>query len=217
MRQIVVVGGSGLVGSAVLGKAAALGHPVPVKALVRRLMPTLPATVEQVVVAELTDAATLAQHIPQGSWVFCCVGTTMRKAGTQQGFRAVDLDIPVALAEAAHMAGAAGLSVVSSAGASTQAFFFYTRTKGEMEMNLQAQNLPALHIFRPGFLVGNRADRRLGETLAIWISLMFKPVFIGPLAAYAPITADKLAAKMLDKALKGLPGLHIYEGGLLTK
>jgi uncharacterized protein YbjT (DUF2867 family) len=212
MRQAVVVGGTGLTGSELIAQLVALRHPIPVRALVRRPSDALPAQVEQIVLNHLDLAEELSPWIPKGSWVFCCVGTTMRKAGSQEAFKAVDLDIPVALAHACAEAGAAGLTVVSSAGAKAEGFFFYTRTKGEMELGLQAAGLEALHIFRPGLLVGKRQEWRLGENLAIGLSNLLAPLFRGPLAKYAPVKVDVLVKIMLEKAQKGTQGLRVYEG-----
>jgi uncharacterized protein YbjT (DUF2867 family) len=136
----------------------------------------------------------------------------MRKAGSQAAFVAVDVDIPVSLAYAAKKAGAAGMTVVSSAGAKANGFFFYTRAKGEMELEVQGANLPALHIFRPGFLDGPRAEPRLGERLVLALVNVLKPFFVGPLAKYGPISIGVLAHSMLAHALKGTQGIRVFEG-----
>ena len=217
MRYAVLVGATGLTGKELARQLAAMRHPVPTRALVRKQSSDLPESVEQIVVKHFDDPDALQAHIPVGSWVFCTVGTTMRIAGSQEAFRAVDLDIPVALAHAAKAAGVAGMSIVSSAGAKATGFFFYTRTKGEMELALQAASLQALHIFRPSFLIGNRQEQRLGESLAIALARLLTPLCVGPLAKYAPISVNRLAKVMIEKAQKGSPGMRIYEGEKLMK
>jgi len=212
MRQAIVIGASGLVGTALTKQLTALRNSIPVRVLVRKHLPDLPVSVEQIIVDELDIAEKLEPHIPKDSWVFCCVGTTMRKAGGSEAFRAIEIDIPVAIAQAAQASGVGGLSVVSSAGASISSFFFYTRTKGEMEMAVQSAGLGALQIFRPGLLLGKRKDRRLGEWIAVGISKLVTPLFRGPLAKYKPIRAEALAKVMIAKAEKGGLGMHVFEG-----
>lgn len=215
MRYAIVVGATGLTGKALVEKLTAGRHPVPVRAFLRRISAELPESVQQVVLERMDDAAVLAPHIPAGSWVFCCVGTTMAKAGSQEAFAAVDLDIPVALAKAAAHAGADGISVVSAAGAKASAFFFYNRIKGEMELSVQAAGLPAVHLFRPGVLIGKRAERRIGERIGIVLSRLLRPLFVGPLEKYAPARVDDLAEVMLQKARQGLRGLRVFQGKAL--
>jgi uncharacterized protein YbjT (DUF2867 family) len=212
MRQAIVIGATGLVGEAVTRQLAALKHPVPVRILVRHFVLDLPASVEQAVLPRLDLTEELEAYLTPDAWVFCCVGTTMRKAGSSEAFRAVDIDIPVAVAQAAKATGAAGLTVVSSVGANENGFFFYTRTKGEMELAVQASGLKALHIMRPGLLLGKRKEIRFGELLSVALSKLLMPLFIGPLAKYRPIRADVLAKVMIDKAQKGVQGMLVLEG-----
>ena len=212
MRYAVIVGATGLVGSRLAALLAAERPAVPVRALLRRPAPDLPAGIEQVVLDRLDSAEELAPHIPPGSWVFCCIGTTMAQAGSQEDFLAVDLDIPAALAQAARAAGAEGFSVISSAGASARGFFFYTRAKGEMELAVQAAGLPAVHIFRPGLLLGYRKEKRLGERFAVALDFLLRPLMIGPLARYGSIEGNVLADKMLRAARQGVQGVRLFEG-----
>lgn len=217
MRYAVVVGATGLTGQALTQQLAADRSGLPVRALLRRPAPALPARIEQIILPRLDDADALAPHIPAGAWVFCCVGTTMAKAKSQAAFRAVDLDIPVALAHAAAAAGADGMSVVSSVGAKAHGFFFYNRVKGEMELSVQATHLPSVHIFRPGLLLGKRPERRLGERLAGLVSRFVAPMLQGPLAQYAPIHAGQLAKAMIAYAKAGGRGLRVFQGKALRR
>jgi hypothetical protein len=82
---------------------------------------------------------------------------------------------------------------------------------------VQAASLPALHIFRPSFLIGHRKERRLGEAIAVALAQLLKPTLVGPLARYAPITASALAKEMIRQAQKGLQGLQIFEGEKLKR
>ncbi len=209
MRHAVVVGASGLVGAALVQALKALRQNPTVTVLSRRPLQGLPDSIEQHT-GNLTDRAFLASHIPAEAWVFCCVGTTMGKAGSPEAFRQVDLDIPVALGVAAKNAGVQGMTVVSSIGANAQGFFFYTRVKGEMEESLQLLNLPALHIFRPGLLIGKRAEARLGEKVGQLFSYLLAPFMIGPFAGYGSIRGSIVAKAMVTAALRGFRGTRFF-------
>lgn len=97
---------------------------------------------------------------------FCCLGTTLKKAGSEQAFRAVDLDLVVAFAKRARELGARHLIVISALGADPSSSIFYNRVKGEMEAALQAQDWPQLTLCRPSLLLGERTEPRLAEQLA---------------------------------------------------
>jgi uncharacterized protein YbjT (DUF2867 family) len=98
--------------------------------------------------------------------VFCCLGTTIRQAGSREAFRTVDYDLPLLLGRQALALGASHYLAVSSLGADPASRFFYSRTKGELELALQKQGWPRLTILRPSLLLGERRQPRLGERLA---------------------------------------------------
>jgi uncharacterized protein YbjT (DUF2867 family) len=90
---------------------------------------------------------------------FCCLGTTIKQAGSEEAFRAVDLDMVVAFAKRAREMGARHLIVISAMGADPKSSIFYNRVKGEMEQALRAQDWPQLTIVRPSLLLGERPNR----------------------------------------------------------
>jgi len=102
--------------------------------------------------------------------VFCALGTTIRKAGSQEAFRHVDLELPLRAAEQALKAGAEQFIVVSSVGADPASKNFYLRTKGEIERELARLHFKALHILRPSLLIGKRPEFRLGEAIGMKIA-----------------------------------------------
>lgn len=209
MRHAVVVGASGLVGSALVEVLRGLRQKPAVTVLSRRELRGLPEGVAQHV-GELTDEAFLVQYINSESWVFCTVGTTMGKAGSPEAFLKVDMDIPLALGRVAKQQGSEGMTVVSSIGANARGFFFYTRVKGEMEDGLQAINLPSLHIFRPGLLIGKRQEPRLGEKIGQVFSYILAPFMIGPFAGYGSIRASVVARSMVIAAMRGFRGVRFF-------
>ncbi|NUU34408.1 oxidoreductase [Pseudomonas sp. C2B4] len=155
-----------------------------------------------------------AMFLPQLSGrvdiAYCCLGTTIKQAGSEQAFRAVDLDMVVAFAKRAREMGARHLIVISALGADRRSSNFYNRVKGEMEYALRAQDWPQLTICRPSLLLGERLEPRLGEKVA------------GPLSRLIPgkyhgIEACQLARAMWRLALEEQDGLRIVESDELRK
>ena len=176
--RVVVAGATGLVGRAVLAlltsRPALPGIPKSssLTALVR--LPAQLAGWPPSVKGQLVDLAALGragiEGLPPLDWAICCLGTTIKAAGSQAAFRAVDFDAVLAFARAAKVAGASRLAVVSAMGASARSTVFYNRVKGEMEQALIALDLPRLVIAQPALLLGERAAlgqaSRPGEALA---------------------------------------------------
>ena len=139
------------------------------------------------------------------------LGTTMRAAGSQVAFRAVDHDAVLAFATAAKSAGARHMLTVSSAGADRRSRNFYLQLKGEMEHDLTQLGFARLDIFRPGLLRGPRGgDRRLAERLGIAISPLTDLFMRGPLDRYASIRASSVADAMLATLDEGAAGVNVH-------
>ena len=214
--RVCVAGGTGLVGRAVLARLSADPRIGAVTALVRRAGTGLPAgCTEQVI-----DFATLGQPggaaLPPTDWAICCLGTTIKVAGSQAAFRAVDFDAVLAFAGAAKAAGASRLGVVSALGADPASKVFYNRVKGETEQALTALGFRHLVIARPSLLLGERKalgqpgrpGERLGQALM--------PVF-GPLVPrkWRPIDADAVAAALLAALADAQRGTTVLESDAL--
>ena len=146
-----------------------------------------------------------------GGDVFCCLGTTIKKAGSQAAFDLVDRIYPVRIAEVAVKNGAANLLVVSALGANAGSAVFYNRVKGQMEQQVSATGIRPLHFFRPSLLLGDRHEKRPGERAAIVITNALPFLFMGPLAPYRPIEADVVAKAMLVAARRSAGQVYIHE------
>jgi len=142
--------------------------------------------------------------------VFCCLGTTMRKAGGETALREVDYGMPLALARSAASAGARRFLLISSVGASPRAGSFYLRVKGELEEALRALPFEALHLFRPSILLGPRAEQRPGERFGIALARAFEWALAGPLRKYRPCPAPMLARAMAVSAERGPAGVQVF-------
>jgi len=198
MKNALIAGAAGLVGGYLLRRL--LAHPsyARVEILVRRELPIRDPKLTQHIVefARLSDGA--PGVAPDD--VFCCLGTTIRKAGSEEAFRRVDYDYPLALARLAKAAGAGKFLMVSALGADPKSAVFYNRVKGEVEQAIAAIGLPAAYSFRPSLLTGPRAEHRPGEKIGIAVGKLIAPLLIGALRKYRPIHADTVAAAMVYAA-----------------
>ena len=138
-----------------------------------------------------------------GSDAFCCLGTTMRKAGSAAAFRAVDHDHVLAFGRAAKAGGAERFYLVSSVGADAAARTFYLRVKGETEAAVAALGFPGLDVFRPGLLIGPRAERRPVEALSQRLLPLIDPLLP---SRFRTLDHDRLARAIL--AATQLPAAH---------
>ncbi len=140
---------------------------------------------------------------------FCCLGTTIKKAGSQEEFRRVDHDYVIAFARLAQRAGVKRFLVISALGADPKSKIFYNRVKGEMEASITSMGFPSSAFFRPSLLLGERAEKRLLEHLAVSLYPLYKYLFTGPLAKQRPIPAETVARAMLHYSFHPKPGPHV--------
>lgn len=142
--------------------------------------------------------------------VFCCLGTTIKKAKTRSAMYRVDVEYPVNLAMLTKEAGAEQFSVISSIGASPEAKSWYLKMKGDLEEKLDSIGFNSLHIFRPSLLLGEREEWRLGEKLAGVIYPLFSPILVGSFKKYRAIKARTVAAGIYKAAQEPGKGTKIF-------
>lgn len=150
--------------------------------------------------------------LTQADDIFCCIGTTMKKAGSKEAFKKVDYQYPLDIARLGLATGAKRFAIVTAMGADPDSSFFYNRVKGEVERDLRALDFPALLIFRPSLLLGDRSENRLGERLAEGAMRLLSPLIP---AKYKGIEATKVANAMLTTTQQDLAGQHVYESDAL--
>lgn len=143
--------------------------------------------------------------------VFCCIGTTIKKAGSQEQFRKIDFEYPLEAARAAQRTGAKQFLIVTSLGADPGSRVFYSRVKGEVEWELRSVGIPTLVIFRPSFLMGERKESRPGERFVLALFRFFAGAFIGPLRKFRPIEARNVARAMVKAATAAGAGVSVFE------
>ena len=209
-RTALLAGATGLVGGHCLTRLLAEPAYTRVITVGRRRTGRADSRLEQRVV-ELDQLGTAGFEFPRATDVFCCLGTTMKQAGSEAAFRQVDFTFVVSLAGLALGSGAQQFLLVSSLGASPTSRIFYSRVKGETEAAVTALPFAGRQIFRPSILMGERAERRAGESLGSAVMRGTAFAMVGPLRKYRPIAAATVAEAMVRVALRAPRGINIYE------
>lgn len=147
-----------------------------------------------------------------------CLGTTIRQAGSQAAFRAVDHDLILAAARGARAGGTPHMIVVSSVGASAKSNNFYLRTKGETEEGLRALGFDRLDIMRPGLLTGDReGPARLGEGIAMVAAPLADLLMHGSLRRYRSISAATVAKAIVALSAERAAGTYVHENDAMQR
>ncbi|TRX56460.1 NAD(P)H-binding protein [Thalassomonas sp. M1454] len=150
----------------------------------------------------IADFSDLSKHSEQFKVndVFCCLGTTIKKAKSKQNFKNVDFHFVVAAGKISKQQNVDQFIVISAIGAATNSLSFYSQTKGAMETTLKDINLNNLVIFRPSLLLGKRNETRLLESFGSYLFKLMAFLFIGSLKRFSPIQASTLAEQMILSA-----------------
>lgn len=136
----------------------------------------------------------------QADHVFVTLGTTIKKAGSQEAFRRVDYDYCLLTGKTAEVTGAKVFSLVTAIGSDSKSPIFYNRVKGELEVAVSQLDIPKIRVFQPSLLLGNRNEFRLGEKVAEVVSAPLGFLLMGGLKKYRPIQGREVAEKMVRLA-----------------
>jgi uncharacterized protein YbjT (DUF2867 family) len=214
-RTALLLGATGLVGGELLTLLLADPEYRQVTVLVRRNLPrTHPKLVQRVVDFKDLSKAADAYQVDD---VFCCLGTTIKKAGSQEAFRVVDYTYPLESAKLAAREGAGQYLMITALGADARSSVFYNRVKGEVEEAIGKLPLKSLHIFRPSLLLGNRQESRTGEKIAVAVMKPLGFLLAGPLKKYRGIQARTVAQAMLRTAKRDVAGQHAYNSDVIQE
>lgn len=163
---------------------------------------------------QVVDFTRLPAPLPVDE-VYLALGTTIKDAGSQSAFRAVDYDANLAVARAARAAGARRLGLVSAMGADARSRIFYNRVKGELEDAVAGLGFEGWVIARPSLLMGDRADLgqrvRPGEQWAMRLLPVLRPLLP---ANYRPIAARQVARGLLAQVPPAQGGVCLLSGQL---
>jgi uncharacterized protein YbjT (DUF2867 family) len=134
--------------------------------------------------------------LPSADVAFCCLGTTIKVAGSESAFYKVDHDYIINFAHACKKAGTKTFIVIGALGSDSRSKIFYNKVKGQTEEDLINLNFLNLFILRPSLLIGKRNENRIGENIAQHISVFLRPLMIGPLKKLRPVDAFLVAIRM---------------------
>jgi uncharacterized protein YbjT (DUF2867 family) len=164
-------------------------------------------------IQHIIDFDKLEEHtnLFQTQDIFCCLGTTIKTAGSQEAFRKVDFTYPTEAARIASQNGAEQFLIVTAAGANPKSFIFYNRIKGETEKAIKNFSFKSIQIFRPSLLLGERKEYRSGERVGEKLLSVFKFLLVGGLRKYRAIQANDVANAMVRMAKAKPSGVHVYE------
>lgn len=208
-RTALILGGSGLVGGHLLARL--MFDPAWERVVALRRGPLGEGRAKLESHGVNFDRPESYAHLVKGDDVFCCLGTTIRAAGSKEAFRKVDYQYPLDAARAAAKNGCRTFSIVTSLGADPRSRVFYNRTKGDVEAAIRALPLKSVRVFRPSLLLGHRPTTRLGERAGEVLLRLFGPALIGPLRKYRAIEGRAVAAAMVLVAKEDPAGPRVYE------
>ena len=210
MKTALISGASGLTGSYLLKLLLESKAYNRVKILVRKPLDIEHPLLHQIVYdyENPNSEALKADHI------YCCLGTTIKKAGSKEAFRKVDYEYPLQIARLAHQNGAEKLALISAIGANPGSKIFYNRVKGQVEEAIKEIPFEATHIMRPSMLLGKRDEFRFGEEAGKLIMIPLNFIFPKNLK---PIQASQVAACMLDRINSSEKGFHVILSGQMRK
>ncbi|MCH8568477.1 MAG: NAD(P)H-binding protein [Balneolales bacterium] len=208
-KKALIIGATGLTGSHLLAHLLENEAYEKVTAIGRSSCGvTHPKLIEHVFdLNEIKEHA----HLFACDTFFCCMGSTIKKAGGKQKFRFIDFTLPVSAARAAFQGGAKTAMLVSSIGANKDSGFFYLKTKGETEQAFSKIGFDRTIIFRPAGLLGKRKEFRLKEKLGIGVMNVFSPLLVGRFRKNRPIEAAHVAYVMSYQPVNHIKGKMIYE------
>tara|TARA_B000000475_G_scaffold44259_1_gene33276 strand:+ start:3013 stop:3648 length:636 start_codon:yes stop_codon:yes gene_type:complete len=206
-NKSIVLGSTGLIGKHLL---TYLGEKdLSVIAITRRSIKDIPKNASPMIIDfdEFLDQG----HLPGCEHIYICLGTTIKKAGSQESFKKVDLDYCLGFAKKARESGATTISLVTSVGANADSKNFYLKTKGKLENEIKAMGFDSVNIFQPGLLLGNRDEIRPLEFLGQYGSFLLNMFLFGSLKKYRSIQASKVANAMANSTKNNGINYFSYE------
>lgn len=204
--RVLIAGGTGLVGNAVI--EASNTTKIELVSVGRRATGKLSW--------EIVTALEAIPTLPTAKVAICTLGSTQRKAGSREAFRAVDYTAVMKFAAAAQLAGAEHFIVVTAVGATARSSVFYSRVKGEVERDLSALGFTRLDIVRPGLLLGDRSESRPVESFLQAIAPLTDGLMRGSWRKYRSVSAESLARYLLALTAPSGPGIFIHHHGEIT-
>ena len=197
-KSAILFGATGLIGGFVLEQLLLDKRYHKVVILNRRRLDITHNKLEQQVV-DFDNLLSFKSQV-EADHLYCCLGTTITKAGSKEEFIKIDHDLPLRIAKFANENGVHYFALVSSVGASAASSNFYANTKGLLEENVKEQFQRKIGIFRPSLLLGEREETRTAERIGQRVLPLLNPILMGSLKKYKAIKAETVAKAMINIA-----------------
>ncbi len=207
-RIAVVAGYTGLVGRHLLMQLLDDPRYAKVIAVGRREPAVAPENLVWIK-SDLTDLAKIGTRLAADD-AFCCLGTTLRAAGSKAAFERVDYHMVVDFARAARAAGAKRMFMVSALSAAPRSPIYYSRVKGRAEQALREAEFDSLHVVQPSLLLGDRSEKRPGEGIAQMLAPALNPLMFGSLAKYRAVRAEDVAGALVELSRREDRGAFVH-------
>ncbi len=205
-----IIGSTGLTGSFLVRQLLADSEITSVRSVSRRSLNISNGKLTEVLFSDLGELPSFEAKL-RGDIYFCCLGTTIKTAGSKENFAKVDHDAIVAFGKVAQEHDARSFTLVSSMGANASSIFFYNQVKGRTENDVTALGLRSLVIFRPALLVGPRHEFRLGERLATKTLVPLSQLLPTRTQKSLITEAETLAMRMLSEGKAAREGVHVIK------
>lgn len=210
MKTALVAGATGLIGGQLLDLLLKDSYYEKVIAITRKRIDVENSKLHNVVI-DFSQLQSVATNLKADD-VYCCLGTTIKQAGSKEVFRKVDFEYPTELAKITKLNGAKQYLLVSALGADPSSGIFYNQVKGETELAINKAGFESVHIMRPSLLIGPRKEHRSGEEAA---KVFYKYLgFLIP-KKYKGIESIKVARAMIALAKQNKAGYFIHESATL--
>lgn len=206
----ILIGGTGLTGSFLVRQLLADSAITRVISVSRKRLNIADTKLTEVLVADLAELPSVASKI-RGDIYFCCLGTTIKAAGSKENFEKIDHAAIVTFATIAKSHDARTFTLVSAMGANANSIVFYNQVKGRTENDVKALGLRSLIVFRPALLVGPRHEFRLGEKIATKILVPLAQLLPGRTQKRLITEAETLARRMLTEGKAASAGVHVIQ------
>jgi len=149
--------------------------------------------------------------------VYCCLGTTIKVAGSKEAFRRVDQVYPLSMAELSELTDVRSFSIITALGSDSGSMIFYNKVKGEVEDSLRNLSIPSIGILQPSMLLGDRSEQRMGESIGKVAMKLTSALFQGPLKKYKAIEGAQVARAMVTISKNEKPGCNTYLSDVLQE
>jgi uncharacterized protein YbjT (DUF2867 family) len=194
-RTAIIFGSTGLIGNLLLEELTLSSEYSEIKIFVRQPTGVSEPKVKEYAV-DFSNHDTFSKLI-KGDDLFICLGTTIKKAGSVKKMEEIDRDLPVKIASSARENGVKRIAVVSSIGANPASSNYYLRIKGEMEQEIKKLKFENIAIVRPSMLLGERKEKRAGETAGKVVMKIVNPLLIGKMKKFRGIHGKDVARAMI--------------------